>query len=72
MTNEWAGIEQHLELQLYDLRRKFEYSSPILTIQKTAKMFLMRKKYLKKQRLIKLLTWTLNRWYMRSILLQML
>ena len=72
MTNEWTGIEQHLELQLYDLRRKFEYSSPILTIQKTAKMFLMRKKYLKKQRLIKLLTWTLNRWYMRSILLQML
>lgn len=72
MTNEWAGIEQHLELQLYDLRRKFEYSSPILTIQKTAKMFLMRKKYLKKQRLIKLLTWTLNRWYLRSILLQML
>ena len=72
MMNEWAGIEQHLELQLYDLRRKFEYSSPILTIQKTAKMFLMRKKYLKKQRLIKLLTWTLNRWYMRSILLQML
>ena len=72
MTNEWAGIEQHLELQLYDLRRKFEYSSPILTIQKTVKMFLMRKKYLKKQRLIKLLTWTLSRWYMRSILLQML
>ena len=72
MTNEWTGIEQHLELQLYDLRRKFEYSSPILTIQKTVKMFLMRKKYLKKQRLIKLLTWTLSRWYMRSILLQML
>ena len=72
MTNEWTGIEQHLELQLYDLRRKFEYSSPILTIQKTVKMFLMRKKYLKKQRLIKLLTWTLSRWYMRSILLHML
>jgi len=72
MTSERVGIEKHLELQLYELRRKFEYSSPILTIQKTAKMFLKRKIYLKKQRLIRLLTWTLNRWYMRSIMLKML
>jgi hypothetical protein len=72
MTSKRKGIEQHIELQLYDLRRKFEYCSPILTIQKTAKMFIYRKKFLRKRRMIKLLNWSLNRWNLRGHFLHLM
>ena len=48
MTSLKAGIEKHLAMQTYALRRKFEWCSPILTIQKTAKMKIYRRKYLRK------------------------
>lgn len=65
MTTDMAGIVQHLESQLYDLRRKFEWCSPILTIQKTAKRCIYRKRFLKKKIMTKLLVWSLNRWNLR-------
>ena len=72
ITTDREGIEKHLKLQLYDLRRRFEYCSPILTMQKICKRFLVRKRYLKKQRLTRLLVWSLNRWYKRSIIADLL
>ena len=66
MTSLKAGIEKHLAMQTYALRRKFEWCSPILTIQKTAKMKIYRRKYLRKQRMTKILVWALNRWNKRG------
>ena len=40
MFNESDMINQHLSKENYALRRKFESSSPILTIQKNVKMFM--------------------------------
>lgn len=66
MSCELDFVEKHLEELSYELRRKFEFCSPILTVQKTAKMFIYRKKYLKKRRMAKLLMWSLNRWNLRG------
>ena len=59
-------IEQQLEKEHYALRRKFEYCSPILTIQKTMKMVLARIAMKRKLRYVKLLYWSLNRWRIRK------
>lgn len=64
------SINQHLNRETYDLRRRFEYCSPILTIQKTVKMFLARKKYLRKRRATKIVAWAVKRWELRSRLEQ--
>ena len=50
---------------MYDLRRKFEYCSPILTIQKTVKRWIYRKRYIRKRKLTALLAWGINRWHYR-------
>lgn len=55
----------------YALRRKFEWCSPGLTIVKTVKMFLTRKKYKRKRRMMKLLYFMLGRWFKRVLLLRM-
>lgn len=65
LTTDPVGINQHLKAQIYDLRRKFEYCSPILTIQKTVRRFIYRKRYLRKRKMIVLFTWGVNRWYYR-------
>ena len=57
---------------MYDLRRKFEYCSPILTIQKTVKRWIYRKRYLKKRKLTALCVWGLNRWHKRYWLERMM
>ena len=65
MTAIRKDILEHLKKQNYDIRRKFEYCSPIVTMQKTIKAYLMKKKYAKKKKLTTLLVWGLNRWNMR-------
>ena len=65
LTTDPVGINQHLKAQIYDLRRKFEYCSPILTIQKTVRRFIYRKRYLRKRKMIVLFTWGINRWHYR-------
>ena len=47
------------------MRRRFEYCSPILTIQKTVKMFMARKRFKYKKRMIRVMAWGLKRWALR-------
>lgn len=54
------------------MRRKFEYSSPVVTIQKTGRMYIKRRLYLRKRALTRLLVWSLNRWYFRGHLEHMM
>jgi len=50
------------------LRKKFEYCSPILTIQKNLKMFMQRGKYNSKKRHISIMYWALRRYQLRLML----
>ena len=54
------------------LRRKFEWCSPILTIQKTARMFLARKRYLRIRRQMKVMYWALRRMQLRIWLMKLI
>ena len=65
-SNHARLVEQQIKQEHYLLRRKFENCSPILTVQKTIKMFLARQRYLRKRRYVKLLYWCLNRWNLRQ------
>jgi hypothetical protein len=60
-------IINHLYQEHYALRRKFEWCSPGLTIAKTIKMFLQRRRYKRKCRMMKLLYFMLGRWFKRML-----
>ena len=52
-------------MEAYALRRKFEFCSPVLTIQKTIRMFIARKSYIYKRSMIRIMAWALKRWALR-------
>lgn len=58
-------IRKHLDQEHYALRRKFEKCNPALTITKTVKMFLVRKRIKRKIRQIRILYFMLRRWRKR-------
>ena len=59
------NIGKALVQENYDLRRKSENHSPVLTIQKTARMHLQRRKFKTLKRHVKLMYWALRRWHTR-------
>lgn len=63
-------IKRHFEWEHYLIRRKFEWCSPILTVQKTARMYLARKRYKTIRRQTHILYWALNRMRLRTLLLK--
>lgn len=66
ISTDSSHIHRHLDREFYDLRRRFEYCSPILTQQKMIRMFLTRKKYKAKRKMIKIMAWAIKRWTLRS------
>lgn len=55
------NITSSLKREIFELRNTFERTSPVLTIQKQIKMYLTRKLYKLKRRLMKILYWAFNR-----------
>jgi hypothetical protein len=61
-----GAMERALKQETYALRRRFEYASPIITIQKTVKGWLGRRLYKAKIGSMPILVNALTRWYTRK------
>ena len=59
------NIGKALAQESYDLRRKCENHSPVLTIQKTLRMHLQKRKFKTLKRHVKIMFWVLRRWHKR-------
>lgn len=55
----------------YALRRKFEWCSPALTITKNVRMYVTKKRYQRKRRVMKILYFMMNRWRKRVQLIKL-
>ena len=72
LIHDYQVITRQLQEEHYMLRRRFEYCSPILTIQKTVKAWLVRKRYRSKLILLPKLFNNLFTWYKRYNLVRMM
>jgi len=61
------NIEAALKREVYELRRAFERTSPILSIQKTIRMYVTRKLYHLKRAHVKILYWAFRRQLKRTV-----
>jgi hypothetical protein len=67
-----SSITYQLQEEHYLLRRRFEYCSPILTIQKSVKAWLVARRYRAKLKLLPKLLTHLFTWYKRYNLVRMM
>mgnify|MGYP006907020171 CR=1 FL=1 len=72
MNHDADIIERIIYEEHYALRRRYEYCSPVVTIQKNVRMLVHMKLYWRKKVQLKILFWAANRYYKRYNFLHIL